>query len=133
MGCDIHMCLEVRDWEDAPNPWKAAILEDGCWDWRNYDLFSWLANVRNYDEERITPISEPRGLPPDVSPEVKRVFDDWAADNHSHSWLLLSEILASSPPKHCQAFIEWLAAIRHFSRLGYTKPEHIRLVFAFDN
>ena len=50
---------------------------------RCYSLFALLANVRNYAE--ITPISNPRGLPNDVSEIVKEMSDQWGCDGHSHS------------------------------------------------
>jgi hypothetical protein len=42
----------------------------------------------------FNPISEPRGLPEDVSPEAQAVSDWYAAEGHSHSWLTLAELLA---------------------------------------
>lgn len=72
---------------------------------RNYDLFAILANVRNghgfigcdtgdgFIPIFFIPISMPRDLPGDISPEVKAQADDWGADGHSHSWLTLKELL----------------------------------------
>lgn len=59
---------------------------------RNYMLFSVLADVRNYSD-RVKPIDLPRGLPDDVSLEVKRKSDYDGVDGHSHSWLTLRELL----------------------------------------
>jgi hypothetical protein len=42
----------------------------------------------------FNPISEPRGLPEDVSPEVQAVSDCYGMEGHSHSWLTLAELLA---------------------------------------
>jgi len=42
--------------------------------------------------EPITPIAEPRGLPENVSAEVKAESDEWGIDGHSHSWLTLAEL-----------------------------------------
>jgi len=99
MGCDIHAHVEVREdgqwhhWEEM----FAAPFHVG----RNYDLFAILANVRNgYGFAGVptsggfTPIDMPRGLPEDVTPEVKQESDDWGVDGHSHSWLTLAELLA---------------------------------------
>ncbi|MHA1286396.1 MAG: hypothetical protein ACTSPB_03215 [Candidatus Thorarchaeota archaeon] len=122
MGCDIHMYVEVKKndlWEkagkifdypyydpDAPS----QIGEDG-YEWnprktdepymgRNYDLFAILANVRNgYGFAGIPtgrgfkPIDMPRGLPRDVSKEIKKLSDEWGLDGHSHSYFTLKEIL----------------------------------------
>lgn len=68
---------------------------------RNYDVFAMLANVRNGrgfagcdTGDGFVPISEPRGLPDDVTPEVRAESDKWGGDGHSHSWLTLAELLA---------------------------------------
>lgn len=137
MGCDIHLSVEKRNYEDTawlnqdrweinelykgdkclgqPDPEKASkaqLLECLHHSWRgswfgdrNYDLFALLANVRNGTYESsfaltgivdnmrtITPICEPRGLPDDMSPWTKLHLERSA--DHSHSWLLLSEVLA---------------------------------------
>lgn len=80
---------------------------------QNYALFAILANVRNLDEpgclgwlfgllgfprkrseSAYIPISDPRGLPDDLSPDLKKMasFDN-QVDFHSWSWLMLREIL----------------------------------------
>lgn len=129
MGCDIHLAVEVRNgdgkWHRALPPeeiydsWlaKQAAKETGDShyyrdrvkvEWfndRNYNLFAILAGVRNgYD---FVPISEPRGLPSDLSPEVKKLDymsreesesgggdNDISLGDHSQSWLTLAELLA---------------------------------------
>lgn len=86
MGCDIHT--------------RAERYVDGKWeiieglhpfDWRDYGMYGFLANVRNYSA--VPPISEPRGLPDDAPPEGDEVDECWLGD-HSYSWLLLAELLA---------------------------------------
>lgn len=83
------------------------------WYWgRNYNLFSMLADVRNgtkpgttppawkslfggdldAEDDWIEPISEPRGLPDDVTPAIKAESDEWGIDGHSHSWFTLAEL-----------------------------------------
>lgn len=99
MGCDIHPYAEVRKngkWERSP----IKVPSD-----RNYWTFSVLAGVRNgcgfagsYTGEPVTPIAEPRGLPSDTTiADNSLEYEDpnhvWLGD-HSHSWLLLSELLA---------------------------------------
>lgn len=85
MGCDIHSYAERRnaagEWEVIPN---LTPFTD-----RNYDLFGWLANVRNY--AGLTPICLPRGLPPDVSPTLA---EDYAKYDvlHTASWLSVEEL-----------------------------------------
>lgn len=111
MGCDIHLYAEVKvdgkwasrenwcreyDDQDADNvPYK-----DRLYTKRSYDTFAILADVRNgrgfagiVTGEGFNPISAPRGLPPDVSPQVKAQSNSWDGDGHSHSWLTLNELL----------------------------------------
>lgn len=115
MGCDIHSFVEVKrkgkwvavkkvasDWydaEDEPNDYKHPFSKHPISN-RNYDLFAILANVRNGSGfagcdtgDGFEPISMPRDLPADVSPEVKRESDRMGEDGHSHSWLKLRELL----------------------------------------
>lgn len=106
MGCDIHLYVEVKKdgkWVSA-DTWET---DDGWTDvtkhfysGRNYDLFAMLANVRNGrgfagcdTGDGFNPISEPKGLPEDVSPEVKKLSEQWDADGHSHSHLTVQELL----------------------------------------
>lgn len=107
MGCDIHMRAEVlKDgkWEmvgevfEGYNNAKSAEPYDG----RNYELFSFLAGVRNRFD--IIPISEPKGYPDDISKEVKKELeDDWGSDGHSASYLTLEELINA----------DWKRKIKH--------------------
>lgn len=58
---------------------------------RDYNLFAMLANVRN--ENGLKYISEPRGLPNDVSDIVSSDFVQWGKDAHSASYITLQELL----------------------------------------
>lgn len=105
MGCDIHLYVERftdTGWERVPERdpddyWNPANWYSG----RNYKLFAILADVRNNygfagttTGERLNPIAPPRGLPGDVSAEVRVESDDWGIDGHSHSHFTVAEILA---------------------------------------
>lgn len=124
MGTDIHLRVERRVngvWTkvdpppEAWDPWLKQQAEkddeDGYYsrrvkevwyDDRNYKCFSILANVRNgYGVAGVdtgdcfVPVSEPRGLPEDLSAEIKQLHnDDYDLGDHSFSWLLVSELLA---------------------------------------
>ncbi len=59
---------------------------------RNYLLFSILAGVRD-NGKGIVKVSEPRGLPIDVSEEIRLLSDEEGLNAHHHSWLLVSEVL----------------------------------------
>jgi hypothetical protein len=115
MGCDIHLAVERRvrylsqpndTWERAervvPSRWSGEGMEREDWyDNRNYSLFAILAGVRNGSGfagtdlgDPVVPISEPRGVPEDVSDEVRKEIEQWDIDGHSHSWFTIGELLA---------------------------------------
>ena len=107
MGCDIHLYTEKlrtingkKQWVCCDhftfNPYYGAdkyekqFTHISIYDDRNYSAFAALANVRN--DGYIEPISEPRGLPNDVSTYIKNESDYWDCDGHSHSWLTAKEL-----------------------------------------
>lgn len=108
MGCDIHMFGEVRDKKTgkwvSTDVWKPSKYEDDegrltipyhqrIYTHRNYNLFAWLADVRNGTwGEHIPPIADPKGLPEDASPEVANEAERWNGDGHSHSYFTLAEL-----------------------------------------
>jgi len=102
MGCDIHLFTERKrninneeKWVNVDN-WKLNPYYDkndeeereyelnSAYGNRNYTLFSLLADVRNYDDNKI--ISEPKGFPEDASEIVKKHNEYWEGDGHSHSF-----------------------------------------------
>lgn len=105
MGTDIHIAVEVRE-EDGWHLADIPVTQD-----RNYRAFAVLADVRNgygfggfSTGEALQPISEPRGLPEDMSKELRLKLDAqddadgedaeyfWLGD-HSFSWVTLKELL----------------------------------------
>jgi hypothetical protein len=111
MGCDIHFYVERKDpesgqWVFVPPednaPQDRYDKEHGHWDWyggRNYDLFAILADVRNGRDfagvdtgDGFVPISDPRGVPSDASPEYQAVARRWQWDGHSHSHHTLRQL-----------------------------------------
>jgi hypothetical protein len=131
MGCDIHLYVEKKDetgkWISAdkwtPDPCVEEDEEPRMWvHWddrfyrnRNYDLFTILADVRNrrgfagcVTGTGFNPISVPRGIPEDASPEVKRESDHWDGDGHSHSWLTIAELKA----------YDWTQTTKHVGVVG---------------
>ena len=107
MGCDIHLYVEKR----IDGKWIAqgnferdedGYTQDGdnYYDGRNYDLFAILADVRNgrgfagvKTGDGFNPIAAPKGLPEDVSDEIKGISDSWDIDGHSHSFFTVRELL----------------------------------------
>jgi len=87
MGCDIHAHLEQQN---DTGDWLLVEHADP-FDCRSYGIFGFLADVRNYSA--VPPISEERGLPVDVSPDVRDDYLEWDTDAHTPSWLLVSELV----------------------------------------
>lgn len=140
MGCDIHMHVEVNERDPDGSKWQMVMNEVAAYGGRNYNVFSVPANVRNYGgpngEPTITPISEPRGMPSDVSNDVDTLREVYGPDGHSHTWLLLSEVLAYdwTAVPHTEGFAAWAKElVSGPTRLAYEEPRNIRLVFWFDS
>lgn len=121
MGCDIHMFIEQRDvggswvsadtwYQDEDDPSRKTVYKWGpgltrlagpLYSSRNYDLFAILADVRNGrgfagcdTGGGFVPISAPRGVPEDASPEYRAQVENWSGDGHSHSYFTVAELLA---------------------------------------
>ena len=105
MGCDIHMYVEYKTSINGEMKWlngdywklnkyhadegeKKFELVELCGD-RDYTLFGMLADVRRHDNE---PISQPKGLPRDISETVSGENYEWGSDGHSHSYIDLAEL-----------------------------------------
>lgn len=88
MGCDIHTFAEKQN-EDGVFEMIEGLAP---FDSRSYGTFGFLAGVRNYSG--VTPIAEPRGLPSDVSEEVKDEHESWSCGAHSTTWLTVAELKA---------------------------------------
>lgn len=73
MGCDIHLYVEGR--KRGTTSWQPY---GGRFSERIYGMFAKLADVRNYSG--ITPISQPRGVPSDVSWSVKNDYCYFVVD-----------------------------------------------------
>lgn len=108
MGTDIHAAIEYR--ESTTHPWMAAIWPNK---WhgkysdepattpqfrldRDYSMFAILAGVRNGQGfagcdlgDGFTPISQPKGVPDDISEEAAGVL----SNEHTPTWISLREIL----------------------------------------
>lgn len=105
MGCDIHCYVERREkngeWTSAEKWSKRQRISAPYLENRNYDLFAILASVRNghgfagvKTGSGFVPISPPRGLPADTSPQVRAEGERWEGGGHSHSHLTVAEIMA---------------------------------------
>lgn len=109
MGCDIHTMLERKrtvnnegKWVNIDywklNPYYNQYPEDESkmdrvefYDGRNYSLFSILAGVRNYGNNK--PISDPKGIPEDSCEIIKKEYEEWGCCAHSASYFTLKELM----------------------------------------
>jgi len=88
--------VSADNWEDNPDypKWstrpKTINYTSRFYSGRDYFLFGVLGGVR-YDCPN--PIAAYRGLPDDVSQDVKEESDSWSGDGHSHSWVGLTELI----------------------------------------
>ncbi len=140
MGCDIHLHTEVKingNWHHYSE----------CNISRCYAVFGKMANVRNSDEHHITPISEPKGLPEDLTFLTKFRYAQIEPDAHSESWLNAEEIQVLCDWIGNVDALEWFKPHKEFGYLcgndwhiflqyreDYPNEiEDIRFVFWFDN
>lgn len=100
MGCDINTVAQVRN---GDGNWRTE-AENIANEWRSYDSYAVLANVRNGygfagcdTGEGWEPIAKPRGLPDGFEIDDmechKYGYDKkkWLGD-HSYSWVTLKEL-----------------------------------------
>lgn len=158
MGTDIHSAVEVFNgtkWhrvKDSFPGWQENTLTSEPFDQRNYGMFGFLVNERNYSH--VPPLSEARGWPEDR--DCYQPADDYDG-RWCRSWFLLSELLefdysqtfedrrcmtdgngaADSRPGNGKivTFREFLPKL-YFRDMEIMKglsnnPAHVRIVFGF--
>lgn len=165
MGADIHTFMEIGfrypnnevEWrlnreavfkdryyrKDKPLTIHNAKYTATPYTGRNYELFALLADVRN--DDTIEPLDEPRGLPSDISDDLRYEYGDVDnADWHSASWFTLAELekFLAEGKFDRQPDFEWdyykhfrktIKRMREVAVNNYTTPDWVRLVFWFDN
>ncbi|GHG54173.1 hypothetical protein [Streptomyces griseocarneus] len=98
MSTDIYGCIEVRnpcadeDWYEWA-PWHHAMDLYPLYSDQNYAAFACLFGVRN--SAGWDPLAAGRGLPADVSPEMKEEFDKARGIDpavHSPTWVTWAEL-----------------------------------------
>jgi hypothetical protein len=137
MGCDEHFYLEVRkdgrwlaysqkarskyyDPEfDDPNEELELPQFEEFTGGRNYNAYALIADVRNGMSllgggRAFIPISGPKGVPNDASPEYLEMVNRWDGDGHSHTWLTLQELLDYPWYRHSE--IRGVVGLREFAR-----------------
>jgi len=119
MGCDIHIFVEYKtrgNWKKVGNIFardlcvplplprplenivanqtfhrkRRVVYTDQPYYGRNYNLFAILANVMN--DCNFEQIHSIRGLPKNISKELKKKSDNFGEDGYSHSWYTLKEL-----------------------------------------
>lgn len=123
MGCDIST-IAVRLGPDCE---IESISKCEYLGFRDYSVFAFLADVRNY--EAIEPISAPRGYPhwltaPESSPY------DWSA-SFGQTWFAVQELLDFDYDKRCtssETYREFLGD-GYFSELYRMKKDGVTHIF----
>jgi hypothetical protein len=105
---------------------KRWVVIDEPYGGRNYNLFSKLADVRSYGNSDC--ISEPRGVPDDLSLFYEIKTNQWEGDCHSHSYFYLSELLNHDFSNISKDFSDFVESYR-----GKEDIDNYRIVFFFDN
>ena len=110
MGCDIHVMTErKRTWSDGTsqwsnvdnfrfNDWSDKYKEEGerefqvepIYHGRNYELFSFLADVRNYGGNESFGFD--RGFPEDAHRITRKEYEGWGCDAHTPGYCTLKEL-----------------------------------------
>lgn len=92
MGWDICGAIECREQTGQEAVWRYAADLYPLYEGRNYDSFGCLFGFKNHANFR--PIAEGRGLPPDISSEVRKDFERFRGEGSGMSWVSWAEIKA---------------------------------------
>lgn len=127
MGCDIHVMVEARrfpggsdkwfnvdDWRHNPyfgDEGEPAMHVKAIYSRRNYDLFSFLADVRNYGDNPSFGFD--RGFPEDADAHTAEEFASWGEDAHTPGYATLAELK------------EKVGTVSKIKRKGYVHKEQI--------
>lgn len=146
MGCDIHLYSETRKngkWvADKASTFEVTDEGHSYTDMagsysggRDYTLFGLLAEGVRRDCEWAF---GQRGLPDDVSDEIKKLSDSWDCDGHSHNHITVPELKhkAAELLLHTGQVASYLTTqLRDLidDLPASDTPEEQRIVFWFDN
>ena len=101
---------------------------------RNYNLFCALCGVRSHSfRDSPNCISEPKGLPNDVSQEVKEQSEIYGSDGHSHSWNTLKELRDFDWSGYGETTKCFLDEVIPKMAAQNVKDSDVRIVYFFDN
>ncbi len=86
MGTDIIGWVEFKS---AQGEWN-HVIDIGLLIDRNYDAFGCLFGVKNYAQ--FTPLAADRGLPDDLSPQVRHAAEETGEYAFGHTWVTWAEL-----------------------------------------
>ncbi|BCL80107.1 hypothetical protein ccbrp13_25720 [Ktedonobacteria bacterium brp13] len=125
MGTDIDGWIEYRNIDLDDETWYPAMKIGVVYLGRDYETFGYLFGIRILD---VQPIAARRGLPANVSPQVR---EDAAYGNlYAHTWITWHEMKQGSWKRD----VYWDPTIRVLEVLGgLYGDENIRLVVWFED
>lgn len=106
MGCDIHLMVEARGYMLGPSHWfnvddwrrnpyageedEPELLVNPIYTQRDYELFSFLADVRNYGHNPSFGFD--CGFPKDACKHTRDEYARWGQDAHTPGYATLAEL-----------------------------------------
>lgn len=151
MGADMHLELEVREgarWLPAeadfgPDPVVPGVRRRTPFEWRSYDMFAFLAGVRNVsDIPQVFPRKDAWPADSEAHPNYRDEDDYQFGGGFGHSWLTLADLLGfdyelwleDKRGEGVVTYREWLGtgfaeSLEVLKTLG--SPEDVRVLFYF--
>jgi hypothetical protein len=129
MGCDIHVMVEARRFPCGSNEWfnvdnwrhnpfssyegEPRMTVKAIYNIRDYELFSFLADVRNYGHNPSFGFD--RGFPKDANEHTTAEYARWGQDAHTPGYATLAELkekIKTVSKVNRKGFVEKEQAIR---------------------
>lgn len=135
MGCDIHLLFETK----TDKGWREIPMSLGlCPDDRNYQLFSFLADIRGDLKDPYKGLFANRGLPKDIS--VLNPIDEYDG-LFGETYATLEELWNAPWEKaeldgcyfHIFCMHVWPRLVTVHGYLSAEKRKNHRVIMAFDN
>lgn len=139
MGCDIHLWFEKKN---GDGKWERINIPDNLIpDDRNYEVFAFLADVRNRFPNPITPQFCDRHKPTDTECDGSDYDDNFWLGDHSFTHAYIQEILKAPWEQYSLQdcyfiiFCKYILPRLSHRRGWFTDEEekNIRVIMGFDN